>query len=126
MSRGGDAATLSRMPGDDDRTFLVECYLPSFDRSKATGAADRARAACAQIREDGWGAEYLGALHVPDDELVYHVFRATQPEAVRRAGTLARLGIERIVESIPVAASQERVIPGLPGPAPDRGEASRR
>jgi hypothetical protein len=86
----------------DSRTYLVECYLPDVDRAAVTAAGDRARASAAHLRAAGSEIQYLGALLVSIDEVVFHVFQASSAEVVRQAGTAARLPFERVVESVGV------------------------
>lgn len=87
---------------DPDHTWLVECFAPGIDDAAVAAAADRVRAVLA--RDDGERAavEYLGALYMAEDEVVFHAFRAADVEAVRAVSTAAGLAFERVVESIGV------------------------
>lgn len=89
-------------PDDRTRTFILECLASSADEAGVRGAGDRLFAVCAEMREAGAAIEYLGALLVPQDELVLHVFESSGPEGVRKAGERAALHLERIVESVPI------------------------
>ena len=88
------------------RTYLAECYLPGTDAAAVAAAGERARAATAELAADGLELEYLGALHVAADEVVFHAFVASDPEVVIEASRRARLGSERVVESRAVPAAR--------------------
>ena len=88
------------------RTYLVECYEPRLDRAEAEVAADRALAASAELREQGHTVDYVGAIFVPGDEVVFHIFVSECERAVREASTRASVAYERIVESIAVGQLQ--------------------
>ncbi len=81
------------------RTWLAECYSPGIDRSDVALAEERARTAAAELRDSGSRIEYLGALLVPDDEVVFHAFTASDASSVREAGRLAGIRIDRVVEA---------------------------
>jgi hypothetical protein len=90
---------------DPLRTFLAECFLPGVHASDVEAAGARARAVADELRAAGTPVEYLGALLVEQDEVVFHAFRAgtlgDALEASRRAG----LPFERVVESVEVATA---------------------
>ena len=88
---------------DRPRTFLVECFTPGVDEAAVAAAGDRARAVAADLRDGGSRIEYLGALLVSGDEVVFHVFAAESADDVKAAGTAAELPYERVVESVGVA-----------------------
>ena len=85
-----------------DRTFLVECYAPDISRGDVDDAAERALAAAAEVRDEGCAVEYVGALFMPADEVVFHVFSSACAGAVREASSRAAVVFERIVESVAV------------------------
>jgi hypothetical protein len=82
------------------RTWLVECFLPGVDDDDVSAAADRARAAVRTLRGTGRRIDYLGAVLMAADEVVFHAFAADEPEIVRAASSAASLGFERVVESM--------------------------
>ena len=84
------------------RTYVVECYSPAIDRQTVEGSATRATAAAADLRSRGRPVDYVGALLVPGDEVVFHLFAARSAGAVREASLQAGVEFERVVESIPV------------------------
>ena len=72
------------------RTWLVECYSPGIDRAAVASAGARARAAAAALGADDARVEYLGALLVARDEVVFHAFAAPDPGLVHE---LSELGV---------------------------------
>lgn len=90
------------MTPDPDHTWLVECFAPGIDDAAVAAAADRVRAVLAEATVHGPELEYLGALLMAEDEVVFHAFRAADVEAVRTVSAAAGLEFERVVESIGV------------------------
>lgn len=84
------------------RSFLVECYSPGIRRDEVAAAGDRSRAAAEALRHSGRQIEYVRALLVPGDEVVFHLFLARDARLVREAVSRASVTYERIVESIVV------------------------
>jgi hypothetical protein len=89
-------------------TYLVECYSPGILREEVESAAVRALGASAQLRGEGLTVEYVGALLVPADEVVFHVFASTSAGAVREASSRAAVRFDRVVESVALGALQMR------------------
>ncbi len=85
---------------EEDRTFLVERYSPGLDRVAVVAEAERARAASAELRASGAGIDYVGAVLVPQDEVVFHLFRSPDADLVRDVIMRAGLTFERVVESV--------------------------
>lgn len=85
------------------RTYLVECYVPGIDKRTIEAAAERARAAALALRGEGVDVQYVNAILVPDDDVVFHVFSGQGPEMVAEASLRAEIPFERIVESVAVA-----------------------
>ena len=86
----------------------MECYSPGIERDAVARAGERAREASAGLRADGRAVEYLGAVLVPDDEVVFHAFAAQDGDVVCDVSRQADLRFERIVESVAV------LTPGVP------------
>jgi hypothetical protein len=101
------------MGAGDPRTFLVECYAPGIDTASAGAAADRARAAVAGLRSEGRDLDYLGALLMAEDEVVFHAFHADAPALVREASARAGLQFERIVETVGIPSPGADAVPEL-------------
>jgi hypothetical protein len=83
-----------------DSSFLVECYLPGVQQADVESAATRAEAASADLRSDGRSVTYGGAILVPGDEVVLHLFNSDSEDAVRQASERAALPFERILPTI--------------------------
>ena len=96
---GGSADVSSR-----GRSYVVECYSPSVRRVDVETAAARAAEVSEHLNSDGSSIEYGGAILVPDDEVVLHLFTSDSEDAVREASTQAALPFERIVEMVEIAA----------------------
>jgi hypothetical protein len=90
------------------RTYLVECYQPGIERAEVELATDRALTASAELRDEGREVEYVGALVVPGDEVVFHIFAAESAATVREASVRASVTYERVVESFPIGRLQLR------------------
>lgn len=103
------------------RTYLVECYTPGIEQNAIEAMAQRARDAVAALRTEGHFVEYVNAIFVPDDEVVFHTFLSDDIEAVRRASVAAEIPFERIIESVAVG---ETVIPDAGTDTPDELSAS--
>jgi hypothetical protein len=88
------------------RTFLVECYKSGLDQAEVESAAERVATASAELRAEGHGVEYVGAILVPADEAVFHVFAAESADTVREASLRASVQHERVVESVAVGRLQ--------------------
>ena len=71
-------------------------------------ATNRAHAASAELRNEGRKVEYVGAILVPADEVVFHVFAAECMATVREASTRASVEYERVVESVALGRLQLR------------------
>jgi hypothetical protein len=84
------------------RNFLVECYVPGVHADEVAAAGDRARAASEGLQRAGSQVEYVRALLVPLDEVVFHLFLAQDAGLVREVAARAALAYERIVESMVV------------------------
>jgi hypothetical protein len=98
----------------DRRTYLVECYAPGIDRARVGSEAARAAAAAAELRADGVSVEYLQALLVCADEVVFHVFASDGAAAVREASLRAGVAFERVLESVALDAHSH--LEESPGP----------
>lgn len=88
--------------GDGPRIFFVECLASPADEASVIRGRNRLRSACADIRDAGTAIEYLGALLVPEDELVLHMFVSAGPDVVRLVSERATIRVERIVEAVAI------------------------
>lgn len=83
--------------------FLVESYGANHGEAFAEARERALRAA-----ELGIDVRYVRTTFLPQDETLLHVFEAPSADAIRRAGGLAALAFERIVEAIEVPALDPR------------------
>ena len=83
-----------------ERAYLVECYSPGVQADDVELAASRAGAVCGELRSEGVSVEYDGAILVPGDEVVLHLFNSDSEAAVRAASERAALPFERILETV--------------------------
>lgn len=103
----GDPRPVSDRPGIG-RTFVLETLAST--RADGIDAADRLAAACDRLRTTAGPITYLGALAVPEDELILHLVEAETVLMVRRAASEAGLVTERLVESVAVGGGRRRAI----------------
>ena len=94
--------------------FLAECFLPGVAAGQIEAAGVRAADAAADLTRAGVPVEYLGALLVAEDEVVFHAFRARSAADALEASRRASLTFERVIESI-------RVDPATRAPEPVAG-----
>jgi hypothetical protein len=76
-------------------SYLVESYSADSE-----DALDDARARARRTAELGVGVRHLRTTYLPEDETILHIFEAPSAEALDRAGRLAELSFERIVEAV--------------------------
>lgn len=95
------------MTARSKQTYLVECFVPGSDRAAVEAAGQRMREAIADLRAEGCEVEYLRAILVPGDEVVFHVFAAPDASAVREASRRADVDFERVVESVAFDAGDD-------------------
>jgi hypothetical protein len=89
-------------------TFLVEAYAAATTREELAAAIARAERIAGELRRDGEQVEYLGALFVPGDEVVFHVIAARDIGIVRALCSRSAVTSERIVESILIGGGPRR------------------
>lgn len=91
------------MTAPEGRTFLAECYAPAIDEAAVEAAGARIRAAIAAAGQCPQPVAYAGAMLVPEDEVVFHVFVAGQARDVDETCRVACVEFARVVESVAVA-----------------------
>ena len=101
-------------------TFLVEVYAAAMTRQELVAAITRAERIAGELRRDGEQVEYLGALFVPGDEVVFHVVAARDIGLVRALCSRSAVTTERIVESILIGGGPRSPDPSAPLPRPAR------
>jgi hypothetical protein len=76
-------------------SYLVEAYVADSLSARAEMREQAERAAAL-----GKGVRYVRTTFLPTDEVALHLFEAPSVAALRRAGRLAALHYERIVEAV--------------------------
>jgi hypothetical protein len=76
-------------------SYLVEAYVADSLSARAEMREQAERAAAL-----GKGVRYVRTTFLPTDEVALHLFEASSVAALRRAGRLAALHYERIVEAV--------------------------
>ncbi len=87
------------------KEYLAECLWPGVTEDALAEADERARESARTASVD-----YLGSMLMPEDEVVFFVFRGPSAGAVRTVAASAQIPFERIVESVrrPARASERR------------------
>ena len=70
--------------------------------------------ACERMRAAGTDVRYLGAVVVPDDEVGFHLFTATDVNGVLEATRRAALRVERVVEALAIAVEADGPVAHAP------------
>ena len=77
-------------------TYLIEAYVAGGD---IADLRDRARAAAADMRNDGYVIRYVRSTLVRTDETCFHLFEAASQDVVAELARRAEFPYERIVEA---------------------------
>ena len=80
--------------------YLVETYLTREADARAPAREARVRSAAAELTREGTTVRFEFAIHVPEDETSFYVFRA--PSAHQSALAAQRAGLDpiRVVEAL--------------------------
>jgi len=81
-------------------TYLVERYWPGVDVDALRAAIPRLEAAAREMTDEGTRVEHVGSILMPVDEVVFSLFTASDPAAVRRLNERADLPVDRIATAI--------------------------
>jgi hypothetical protein len=76
-------------------SYLIESYL-----ADSPAAVEAARERARSLADGRAGVRYLRTTFLPTDETILHLFEAPSAEALERAGRLASLSFDRIVEAV--------------------------
>ncbi|HEY6608876.1 MAG TPA: nickel-binding protein [Candidatus Limnocylindria bacterium] len=77
--------------------YLVEAYS---SRASDSGELEaRAREAAEAVAASGTPIRHLTSIHVPDDEISFHLFEADSADSVRLVNERADITAQRIVEA---------------------------
>jgi hypothetical protein len=83
--------------------FLVEAYWPGVSAARVAAADVETARALQGLGDGSHGADHLGSLLVPGDELLLRLFRQGSAELVKAANVLAGVPVERVVEIVALA-----------------------
>jgi Protein of unknown function (DUF4242) len=78
-------------------TYLVEVYVARAQLGDAHRTARRAREAAEELTREGTSVRYVRTTFLPDDETCFHVFEASERDAVVELSRRAGLADGRIV-----------------------------
>jgi Protein of unknown function (DUF4242) len=78
--------------------FLVEFYLSRTDAEALDRSVRRARLAAEEQTRRGMPVRYLRSMYLPEDETCLLLYEAESAEAVRQAGAMAAVTVERVSE----------------------------
>ncbi len=84
--------------------FLLELYVPRWQRRAAVDGADRAALVAERLRRDGASIRYLRSIFVPEDETCFLVYEAASADEVRRAASIAGLPSDHVVKALEAEA----------------------
>jgi hypothetical protein len=87
-------------------TFVVECYWPGMLEEDARNILDRVIQLGGRA-SPGRSVGSLGCVLVPGDGMALFLLTASSEDIVRRAGQLAEVPFDRIVESVLVGFGQQ-------------------
>lgn len=82
-------------------SYLIEAYA-----ADSLAAVEHARQCARRAAELGRNVRYVRTTFLPGDETILHLFEAPSAEELGRAGLLAALPFERIVEAVERAAER--------------------
>ena len=77
------------------KTYLVESYV-----ARSSAALEASREKARATAELSVGVRYVRTTFLPTDEIALHLFEAPSVEALDRAGRLASLQFERILDAV--------------------------
>jgi hypothetical protein len=81
-------------------TYVVEAYLARGQAQEHVAREDRASAAAAELTRGGTPVRLQFAVHVPEDETCFFVFRAPSAHQAAQAAQRAGLDPIRVVEGV--------------------------
>lgn len=85
--------------GRGRRIYLVECYAPAGYRSEIESVLRSACSVTAGLSGEP-EIEYVGAVLMPGDDLIFYAVRAQDLDSVQQIANRAHVVAERIVESV--------------------------
>ena len=86
--------------------YVVERHLPGFTSDQLPAAAAKAKAASAELSQEGTPVRYLRSMFIPTEQKCFCMFEAASPAAVKHAQERAGLPFIRIVEGAQITAEE--------------------
>jgi hypothetical protein len=83
-------------------SYLVETYLARGDAGRRAARERRARSVAAELTGQGICVRFDRAIHLPEDEICFHLFDAESADAVRLVSDFADLEPQRLVEAVEI------------------------
>jgi len=93
-------------------SYLIESYLPRSRFGELPAVVGRLRGATEALTAEGARVRHLRSTFLPHDELCLHLVEAESAAMVSEASRRAAIEPARVVQALPVAASE------APGGAP--------
>jgi hypothetical protein len=81
-------------------SYIAECFWPDLRDGDVERGRDCVRLVAGELSRNGSTVELTGSIVLPQDEVVFYLFRATSAGLVREACERACVPFERIVESV--------------------------
>lgn len=93
----------------ETRGFLAERYWPGSDAADARSAVLRIGAQIEALTREGSPVQAIACTHVPREQVVLCVVRATSADVVAELGRRADVPFDRIVDAVVYAPVDERL-----------------
>lgn len=90
------------MARDDEKTFLIELYVPRLNEQTAAAIASRCRGAADELTEQGVTLRWLRSFAVIADETYLCVVAARDRDHVVQLSRLAGLEHDHVVEVVSI------------------------
>jgi hypothetical protein len=96
--RFGAGAYRRRVPRGQERTFLLESYVPRLDGALAVAISERLSAVVAQLRAQGAHLHWIRSFALEDEETYFCLLAAVDPHVVELVGERAGLACDHVAE----------------------------
>jgi hypothetical protein len=80
--------------------YLVETYLARGQATERAGRERRARSAAEELAQEHTSVRFERSIHVPEDEICFYVFEASEARDAALAAQRAGLDPIRVVEAV--------------------------
>ena len=83
--------------------FVLECYHPGVTHVAVDDDAERLRTSVTAMRSEGRDLEYVESILLPEDEVVFHLLNAEDPETASEAARRAGVAFDRVLRAVEVS-----------------------